>query len=90
MLLPNIQGNQGGIKNLFFGVDIIIQGMTSPDPIEKEIPKNLVVILCKGIENTIPIGQIQTSTREIEKQDKGAGIKVHLYTTTICKRKSLC
>ena len=51
MILPNTQGGQGGIKNLIFGVDIIIQGITSLGgklPIEKEIPRNLVFVLCEG------------------------------------------
>ena len=79
ILLPNIQGGQGGIKNLIFGDDVIIPGMTSLGSkllIEKEIPRNLVTVLCEGIENAIAIGQIM-SAGETKNQGKGIEIKVH-------------
>ena len=61
--------------------------MTSPGgklSTEKEIPRNLIAVLCERMENAIVIAQIQMSTEEMKKQNKGVEIKVHAYIQ-ICK-----
>ena len=82
MLLPTCQVDKGGIKHLISGADVMIPGMTSEGgklPTEKEIPRNLVAVLCEGLENAMAIGQMQMSAEEMEKQGKGVGVKVHTY-----------
>ena len=60
----------------------MIPGMTSEKgklPIEKEIPHNIVAVLCEGMENAIAIGQMQMSVEEMKKVGKGVGIKVYTH-----------
>lgn len=81
-LLPTCQVDQGGIKHLISGADVMIPGMTSPGgklPTEKEIPHNIVAVLCEGLENAMAIGQMQMGAEEMKTQGKGVGIKVYTY-----------
>ena len=81
-LLPTCQVDKGGIKHLISGADVMIPGMTSEGgklPTEKEIPHNIVAVLCEGLENAMAIGQMLMSASEMEKQGKGVGIKVYTY-----------
>ena len=48
-------------------------------PTEKEIPHNIVAVLCEGLENAIAIGQMQMSAEEMKNKEKGIGIKVYTY-----------
>ena len=81
-LLPTCQVDEGGIKHLISGADVMIPGMTSKGgklPTEKEIPHNIVAVLCEGLENAMAIGQMQMSAAEMESKGKGVGIKVYTY-----------
>ena len=48
-------------------------------PTEKEIPHNLVAVLCEGLENAMAIGQMKMSAEEMKTTEKGVGIKVYTY-----------
>ena len=81
-LLPTCQVDEGGIKHLISGADIMIPGMTSEKgklPTEKEIPHNIVAVMCEGMENAIAIGQMQMSVEEMKEKGKGVGVKVYTY-----------
>ena len=78
-LLPTCQVDEGGIKHLISGADVMIPGMTSEKgklPTEKEIPHNIVAVMCEGMENAIAIGQMQMSAEEMKEKGKGVGVKV--------------
>ena len=82
ILLPTCQVDKGGIKHLISGADVMIPGMISEGgklPTEKEIPHNIVAVLCEGLENAIAIGQMQMSAEEMKEKGKGVGIKVFTY-----------
>ena len=60
----------------------MIPGMISEKgklPTEKEIPHNIVAVLCEGMENAIAIGQMQMSVDEMRERGKGVGVKVYTY-----------
>ena len=81
-LLPPCQVDEGGIKHLISGADVMIPGMTSEKgrlPTEKEIPHNIVAVMCEGMENAIAIGQMQMSAEEMKEKGKGVGVKVFTY-----------
>ena len=81
-LLPTCQVDAGGIKHLISGADVMIPGMTSEKgklPTEKEIPHNIVAVMCEGMENAIAIGQMQMSAEEMKEKGKGVGVKVYTY-----------
>ena len=74
--------DEGGIKHLISGADVMIPGMTSEKgklPTEKEIPHNIVAVMCEGMENAIAIGQMQMSVEEMKEKGKGVGVKVYTY-----------
>ena len=81
-LLPTCQVDEGGIKHLISGADVMIPGMTSKGgrlPDQKDIPHNIVAVLCEGLENAMAIGQMQMSVDEMKSKGKGVGIKVYTY-----------
>ena len=81
-LLPTCQVDEGGIKYLINGADVMIPGLISKGgklPTEKEIPHNIVAVLCEGLENAIAIGQMQMSAEEMKSKEKGMGIKVYTH-----------
>ena len=70
-LLPTCQVDEGGIKHLISGADVMIPGMTSEKgklPTEKDIPHNIVAVMCEGMENAIAIGQMQMSAEEMKEK----------------------
>ena len=82
ILLPTCQVDEGGIEHLISGADVMIPGLISKGgklPTEKEIPHNIVAVLCEGMENAIAIGQMQMPAAEMESRGKGVGIKVYTY-----------
>ena len=48
-------------------------------PTEKEIPHNIVAVMCEGMENAMSIGQMLMSAEEMKKVQKGVGVKVYTY-----------
>ena len=81
-LLPTCQVDGGGIQHLISGEDVKIPEITSGKgklPTEKEIPHNIVAVMCEGMENAIAIGQMQMSVEEMKTKEKGIGVKVYTY-----------
>ena len=81
-LLPTCQVDEGGIKHLITGADVMIPGMISEGgrlPTEKEIPHNIVAVMCEGMENAIAIGQMQMTAEEMKLKGKDIGVKVYTY-----------
>ena len=81
-LLPTCQVDEGGIKFLISGADVMIPGLISKGgrlPTEKEIPHNIVAVMCEGMENAMSIGQMLMSVEEMKKVQKGVGVKVYTY-----------
>ncbi|KAI8915956.1 PUA-like domain-containing protein, partial [Gorgonomyces haynaldii] len=80
-ILPKIQVDQGAIKFLLRGSDVMCPGLTSPGALmEQPLEKGrLVQIRCEGKVHPVGIGRLLMSTDEIREINKGVGVQLFHY-----------
>ena len=75
-MMPKLRADQGAIKFVLSGANIMCPGLTSPGAtIHDEVDKgSAVAIYAEGKENAMAIGYTQMSTEEMRSVNKGIGV----------------
>eukprot|EP01086_Lenisia_limosa_P007456 TRINITY_DN27263_c0_g1_i1.p1 TRINITY_DN27263_c0_g1~~TRINITY_DN27263_c0_g1_i1.p1 ORF type:complete len:185 (-),score=33.56 TRINITY_DN27263_c0_g1_i1:59-613(-) len=76
-ILPRVQVDEGAIRFVLAGANIMCVGMTSPGgrlPEENLPAETIVAVYAEGKQNAVAVGSLQLSTDEIKSINKDIGV----------------
>lgn len=90
-MLPKMQIDEGGIKHIISGSDVMCPGLTSKGGKMDDVAANTIVaLMAEGRQNAMGIGYTVMSTEEIRKTNQGVAIKtIHVLGDCLWDLKEL-
>ncbi|XP_033111064.1 malignant T-cell-amplified sequence 1-like [Anneissia japonica] len=91
MMLPHQQVDQGAIRFVLSGANIMCPGLTSPGANMQDCEKDkIVAIMAEGKEHAIAIGLMKMSSDDIKTVNKGVGVEnLHYVNDGLWQMKNI-